>query len=165
VMRTNVVVLPEDGTLEQAYQMIHSTENPKGQHLFPVLRADRVLVGVVTRNQLVKLYREMHGKAVTVRLAEIATRTPEVAFSDEPLRGVVNRMAESGFTRFPVLDPSGNGKIVGMVALRDLLHARSKNLEDERARERVLRIRMPFGRKVIEEKVPLTKDADFHNGV
>jgi chloride channel protein, CIC family len=165
VMRTNVVVLPEDGTLEQAYQMIHSTENPKGQHLFPVLRADRVVVGVVTRNQLVKLYREMDGKAVTVRLAEIATRTPEVAFSDEPLRGVVNRMAESGFTRFPVLDPSGNGKIVGMVALRDLLHARSKNLEDERARERVLRIRMPFGRKVIEEKVPLTKDADFHNGV
>jgi chloride channel protein, CIC family len=165
VMRTNVVVLPEDGTLEQAYQMIHSTESPKGQHLFPVLRADRVVVGVVTRNQLVKLYREMDGKAVTVRLAEIATRTPEVAFSDEPLRGVVNRMAESGFTRFPVLDPSGNGKIVGMVALRDLLHARSKNLEDERARERVLRIRMPFGRKVIEEKVPLTKDADFHNGV
>ena len=39
-----------------------------------------------------------------------------------------NSMADSGFTRFPVLDPSG--KIVGMVALGDLLHARTRNLED-----------------------------------
>ena len=32
---------------------------------------------------------------------------------------VVNRMAESGFTRFPVLDPNGDAKIVGMVGLSD----------------------------------------------
>jgi chloride channel protein, CIC family len=163
VMRTNVVVLPEDGTLEQAHQMIHSTASPKGQHLFPVLGENRVLVGVVTRNQLVKLYREVDGKGRATRLSEIATRSPEVAFSDEPLRRVVNRMADSGFTRFPVLDPSGNGKLLGMVSLRDLLHARSKNLEDERARERVLRIRMPFGRKVVERDIPLTENSDFPN--
>jgi CIC family chloride channel protein len=165
VMRTNVVVLPEDGTLEQAHQMIHSSASPKGQHLFPVLAGDRVLVGVVTRNQLIRLYRETGGKTVDTRLSEIATRSPEVAFSDEPLRRVVNRMADSGFTRFPVLDPSGDGKLLGMVSLRDLLHARSKNLEDERARERVLRIRMPFGRKVAERDIPLTENSDFRNGV
>jgi chloride channel protein, CIC family len=163
VMRTSVVVLPEDGTLEQAHQTIHSTGSPKGQHLFPVLRGDRVLVGVVTRNQLVKLYGEMSANAHATRLSEIATRSPEVAFSDEPLPRVVNRMADSGFTRFPVLDPIGNGKLLGMVSLRDLLQARSKNLEDERARERVLRIRMPFGRKVFERDIPLTEDSDFRN--
>jgi len=64
-----------------------------------------------------------------------------------------------------VLDPSGNGKLLGMVSLRDLLHARSKNLEDERARERVLRIRMPFGRKVVERDIPLTERSDFPNEV
>jgi hypothetical protein len=32
-----------------------------------------------------------------------------------------------------------------MVALSDLLHANTRNLEDEHSRERVLRIRMPFG--------------------
>ena len=53
----------------------------------------------------------------------------EVKRSDEPLRTVVNRMAESGFTRFPVLDPRGDGTIVGMVSLNDLLHARTRNLE------------------------------------
>jgi CIC family chloride channel protein len=164
VMRTNVVVLPYDGTLEQALQMFRSTDNPKGQHLFPVLGPDKTMAGVVTRNQLVQLYRQMPERAGTVRLIEIATKNPQVAFSDEPLRRVVNRMAESGYTRFPVLDPSGDGKIVGMVALRDLLRARSKNLEDERARERVLRIRMPFGRRASERMIPLTEDKNFPEG-
>jgi hypothetical protein len=32
-----------------------------------------------------------------------------------------------------------------MVSLTDLLHARTRALEEERRRERVLRIRFPFG--------------------
>ena len=80
-----------------------------------------------------------------MRLSEIAGQNPRVAFSDEPLRRVVERMSDSGFTRLPVLDPAGNGEIVRMGALSDLLRARSKNLEVERARERVLRIRMLWG--------------------
>ncbi|WP_158750439.1 CBS domain-containing protein [Acidobacterium sp. S8] len=106
----------------------------------------------------------MLDRVAGVRLFEIATKNPQVAFSDEPLRTVVNRMADSGFTRFPVLDPRGDGKIVGMVALNDLLHARTKNLEDERARERVLRIRMPFGRQAKERKIALTEESGFRNG-
>jgi len=164
VMRTNVVVLPCDGTLEDAYHLIHSTKSPKGQHLFPVLNSGSELTGVVTRNQLVKLHQEMWDKASTIRLSEVVTEKPHVAFSDEPLRKVVNRMADTGFTRFPVLDPQGNGGIVGMVSLNDLLHARTRNLEDERARERVLRIRMPFGRQIREQKVALTEGSDFPNG-
>jgi hypothetical protein len=31
-----------------------------------------------------------------------------------------------------------------MVSLEDLLHARTRNLTEERERERVLRIRLPF---------------------
>jgi chloride channel protein, CIC family len=119
------------------------------------------MVGVVTRNQLDRLYRQRQEKAETVQLLEIATQNPQVAFSDEPLRTVVNRMAESGYTRLPVLDPADNGGIVGMVALRDLLRARSKNLDEERARERVLRIRMPFGQQASERRIPLTQDASF----
>jgi CBS domain-containing protein len=161
VMRTSVVVLPCDGSLEDAYRLIRSTTNPKGQHLFPILGSDRELSGVVTRNQLVQLYEQEADGASTIKLSEIATRNPKVAFADETLRVVVNRMAESGFTRFPVLDPVGDGKIVGMVSLNDLLQARTRNLEDERARERVLRIRMPFGRYAKESQTRLTKRSDF----
>jgi CBS domain-containing protein len=165
VMRTNVVVLPDDATLEDAYGRIRSTSSPKGQHLFPVLGQGDKLAGVVTRNQLADLHEKMAARAASVRLAEIATREPQVAFADEPLRRVVNRMAESGFTRFPVLDADGSGRIVGMVSLKDLLMARSRNLDDERARQRVLRIRMPFGRQRPEEKVPLTEENDFPSEV
>jgi chloride channel protein, CIC family len=56
-------------------------------------------------------------------------------------------MAESGFTRLPVVDSSESGKIVGLVSLEDLLRARTRNLTEERHRERVLRIRLPFGTK------------------
>ena len=161
VMRTNVVVLPGTGTLEEAYRLVHFTHKQKGQHLFPVLDSCNELIGVVTRNQLAQLHERMPVGANHVLLSEIATRNPQVAFADEPLRAVANRMADSGFTRFPVLDPGDTGKIIGMVALNDLLHARTRNLDDERARERVLRIRMPFGRDTKETKVTLPADETF----
>ena len=34
------------------------------------------------------------------------------------------------------------GKLVGMISLTDLLRARTRNLEEERHRERVLRLRL-----------------------
>jgi CBS domain-containing protein len=68
-----------------------------------------------------------------------------VAYANEPLRVVVYRMAETGFTRLPVLDGQHSRKLVGMISLHDLLRARTRSLEEERHRERVLRIRLPFG--------------------
>jgi CBS domain-containing protein len=67
-----------------------------------------------------------------------------VAYPDESLRAVVYKMAETGFTRMPVVDSSSGGKLVGLVSLEDLLRARTRNLTEERHRERVLRIRLPF---------------------
>jgi CBS domain-containing protein len=78
-------------------------------------------------------------------LGEFAKGDPVVAFAGEPLRIVVNRMAESGVTRLPVLKSELDRTLAGMVSLQDLLRARSRNLEEERRRERVLRIHFPFG--------------------
>ena len=69
-----------------------------------------------------------------------------MAFADEPLRVVVHRMAEIWVDRFPVLDPQNGRLLVGMISLHDLLRARTQNLAEERYRERVLRIRIPFAR-------------------
>ena len=66
-----------------------------------------------------------------------------VAHPDEPLRVVVYRMAETGFTRFPVVDRGDERKLVGIIGLQDLLSARTRNLSEERDRERVLHIRLP----------------------
>jgi len=70
--------------------------------------------------------------------------TPVVAYADEPLRAVVYRMAETGHTRLPVVDRANPQKLLGMISLNDLLKARVHNLEEERHRERVLRLRVLF---------------------
>jgi CBS domain-containing protein len=62
-------------------------------------------------------------------------------------------MVESGFTRLPVVDRGDEKRLRGMVSLEDLLRARSRNLEEERTRERILRLRMPLGRRAETEKV------------
>jgi H+/Cl- antiporter ClcA len=147
VMRTNIVALSGTATLAEALELIRPSSRPRGQHLFPVVDSENGLIGVVTRRQLFKCSEQTQGEVPVKRLSEIASAEPVVAFADEPLRVVVRRMAESGLTGFPVLDPNTERKLVGMVSVNDLLSARIQNLEDERARERVLRIRMPFRRQ------------------
>jgi chloride channel protein, CIC family len=55
---------------------------------------------------------------------------------------VVYRMAETGLTRFPVVSRDDPQRILGIVALTDLLRARERNLLEERHRARHLRMHM-----------------------
>jgi CBS domain-containing protein len=143
VMRTNVAALPGLATARDIQTTVYPPA--RGQHLYPVIDDRRCLVGVITRKELGDLAGDSRTLAET-------TRKPVVAYTDEPLRVVVNRMAETGLTRMPVVDRSG--VLAGMVSLEDLLYARSHNLQEERRRERVLRLRLPFGR-VAKEQSPV----------
>ncbi len=142
VMRTNIAALPADAALPDLLRTVHPDHGPRGQHLYPVVDAGRRLVGVVTRRDLRRL-AEQRGAGVPRRLAEAANLDPVAARPDEPLRVVVYRMAETGRTSLPVVDPAQDGCLVGLVSLRDLLEARVRSLDEERRRERVLRIRLP----------------------
>jgi Voltage gated chloride channel/CBS domain len=84
--------------------------------LFHLTSAERKPLGDVVRSQVVS------------------------AYSDEPLRVVVYRMAEKGFTRMPVVERETR-KFLGLVSLDDLLKARARHLEEERRREQTLRLR------------------------
>ncbi len=107
-------------------------------------------MGVVPRHQLRELLRHQNGR----RLADVVQPDPQVAYPDEPLRVTVYRMAETGFTRFPVVENNGSGKLMGMVSLDDLLKARAHNLDAERRRERVLPLRLKFPLR--KQKQPAT---------
>ena len=144
VMRTNLVALPGHQTLDAMRDTMHLNSHPHGQSLYPVVDAHQSLLGVVTRQQLSALLDQNRDHTPPPRLAEIARVDPVVAFSDEPLRIIVHRMAETGLSRLPVLDPGDGRKLVGMISINDLLHARTQNLAEERSRERILRIRLPF---------------------
>ncbi len=141
VMRTTVAALAAATTVEEAASHLRPGHSPRGQHLYPVLDSENRLTGVITRKDLRRLTAEHDGAQ---EIGAFVRCAPQVAFANEPLRAVVNRMASSGFTRMPVLDPARDGKLVGMVSLEDLLRARVRNLSEERDRERVIRIRLPF---------------------
>jgi CIC family chloride channel protein len=63
------------------------------------------------------------------------------ASSDETLRTVVERMAQSRVFEMPVVS-RGKRTVTGRISLEDLLHARSRSWERETKQERVRRL--PF---------------------
>ena len=145
VMRTGIVALPSDANVADLGSSVHEERN-RGQHLFPVVDGDRRLLGVVTRNDLPRAAGTPGSGRLP--LAELVRGQPLVAYGDEPLRVVVYRMAESGLTRFPVVERGDERRLVGMVSLADLLKARVRHLDEEKRRERVLlkELRFPFRR-------------------
>jgi CBS domain-containing protein len=110
--------------------------------LYPVVDGEKRLVGVITSRRLRQILREGSEKP----LANLSHQDAVVAYADESLRQVVYRMAETGLTRLPVVERNDSRKLKGLVSLEDLLTARTRTLEAERQRERVLRIHLPFRR-------------------
>jgi chloride channel protein, CIC family len=137
VMRQNVVALRDSMTPAELSGSLNTDHERRGQLLYPVVDENQHLCGVITRRRLEHLARTPEGGS----LASLSMQDPVVAYADEPLRLVVHRMAETGLTRMPVLEREGSRKLAGMVSLNDLLRARTRLLEEERRRERVLRIR------------------------
>ena len=140
VMRTKLVAIPAGATIEDLRHTLVRAPAHRGQHLYPVVDNEGQIKGVITRKQL---HETMKSAFSSVSLGNLL-REPVVAYPDEPLRVVVLRMAETGLTRLPVVDAT-SGRLAGMISLRDLLLARVRNLNEERHRERVLKVRLPAG--------------------
>jgi H+/Cl- antiporter ClcA/CBS domain-containing protein len=135
-VRTAVVAVPEGSTRHAATDLERNAR--REQRLFPIVNDANRVVGVIARGKLRTWLRDEHDGRT---LDEIVERKPVVAHADESLRTIVFRMAETGLTRMPVI-MGKNGVLVGMLALTDLLLARTRVLEAERRRERVLGVRL-----------------------
>jgi len=149
VMRTNITAFPAETTFADLESVLAHNDNPRGQRVYPVIDESRRLLGVITRHDLQRvlpgLPSHQHHR---VRLADMLAKAPIVAHPDEPLRLVVNRMAATGLTRFPVVkqddkQQDNQRELVGLISLQDLLKARELSVATEHHRERVLRLRVP----------------------
>ena len=159
VMRTDVIALSSALSPKALAQALHdSLQNHKVQHLYPILDVTKQLVGVVTRRDLQMIAQEHHVENENLKLDDALHTQPVVAYADEPLRTVVYRMADTGFTRFPVVERDNPRHLVGIVSLQDLLKARSRNLDEERRRERVLRLQLFFPGRGHESETTTTKE-------
>ena len=108
------------------------------QRLLPVVDGEGRLAGVLTSGDLHSWQQARDENQLARPVIEVMRRESVDAQPDEPLRIVVNRMAESGLTRFPVVDDETE-KLLGLVTLEDLLKGRTRHVEEERHREQVIR--------------------------
>jgi predicted transcriptional regulator len=113
-----------------------SSRDPRHrQRLYPVVAGDGTLRGVITR-------RDVLDEAVTGRtdglVDGILSAAPTVAYPTETLRTVAYRMADSGFTRLPVVAARDDRRLVGLITLPQLLEGRLRDLREARQAERVL---------------------------
>jgi H+/Cl- antiporter ClcA len=151
VMRTAVAVLHASSTIGEIQDSLKSDHRQK-QRLLPVVNEDGTLAGVLTRKDIREGIDQEGEAALRRPLSEIVRANPSEVYSDEPLRVAVYRMAEKGFTRMPVIE-RGTGRFLGLISLDDLLKARSRHLEEERVRERILNLKFfKPGKGANEEK-------------
>lgn len=143
VMRTKFIALYASASVSQIRGLLNVDRRPRGQKLFPVLDGEGKLTGVIGRSKLLKLLSHTSDSEDPSWLTDSLVKTPVVAFPNEPLRNVVNRMAEVNLRCLPVVEEDDHHRIIGIISLEHLLRARVRNLQEERARERILRIRLP----------------------
>jgi H+/Cl- antiporter ClcA len=151
VMRTKIAVLPAASTLGEIWQSLRTDR--QDQRLLPVVNAEGQLVGVLTRRGISQQIEQEGDAALGRPLGDLARANAVEAYPDEPLRVVVYRMADKGFTRMPVVERTTR-KFLGLVSLNDLLKARTRHLEEETRRERTLNLRFFLSRRRDDQTLP-----------
>ncbi len=151
VMRTDIMKLQAGSTLGEAQAILAGNHRP-GQELVPVVNQQDILRGMLTLKEL-REPKEHGAGAFEHKIGEMVSGELYEAFPDEPLRVVVNRMAEDGVTRLPVVERE-TGKLLGMVSLDDLLKARTRHMEEERRREQTIKFRFFAPRRRSTEETP-----------
>ena len=111
---------------------IHSS-----QPLYPVLDENERMIGVLTRDCLL---REGISEPTSL-VAEITLREPVTVHPHDTLRQVAQRFAESTLGCAPVVEREQPDRLLGIVTTEDLLHARLLDMHEEHRRERILGIR------------------------
>jgi CBS-domain-containing membrane protein len=143
VMEETIAALPESAVMRDVVNS-PQWQQCEAQQLLPVVdKADR-LKGVLTVADVQRLMADEQSAAASNTLGELMQANGLKVYADETLRPLVYQMAESGITRMPVVE-RGTGKLLGIVTLDHLLKARTRHLDEERRRERILTWRFITG--------------------
>lgn len=146
VMCTDIIYFRADTpVVEAAAGFVSGLRPARGeqhrQRLYPVLDAERHLVGVVTRRDMLAAALDRGDVDASATLAEVALQQPIVTYPDITLREAANFIADQGVTRLPVVHRDQPHQLLGMVTLVDLLAGRLVDLQEERDAARVFRLR------------------------
>ena len=122
-----VVSVRADQTLADARRWL-AVENagnggPSTHQAFPVLDEASLLIGVVTRRDILD-----SANSDDAKVGEIVKRAPAVVYEDSTLRDAADHMVLEGVGRLPVVSRDNPRIVVGIISRSDLLSAHAPRL-------------------------------------
>lgn len=137
VMSTNVLTLSTGMLMTDVKEIIKAKPEMRWQRLLPVVTPDGVVLGVISWQDIMEksLQGDLSGTVDDFMIKDVVTSFPE-----ESLRTIADRMAVKQVGVIPVLDRIEKGKLRGFITQFELLSARDRILQEERKRERILRM-------------------------
>jgi CBS-domain-containing membrane protein len=141
-MATDVVTVESDRRVGEVHAAVERRAAARRQRILPVLDDDDQLAGAVP---WVDVLEQVASGDASATVDDIMIRDLVVAYPDETLRDVADRMAARQVGVLPVVGRGPRFALQGIITQYDLLAAHQRILEEERHRERVLRL-MPLPR-------------------
>ena len=105
-METELVVLPENATLDDAVEALLRTS----QHDFPVVDGDGHVLGVLTRDDM---FRALKREGSSAPVTSVMHRNLPAVGPDEPFDKAFSLMQDAASPALPVID--GRGRLLGLV--------------------------------------------------
>ena len=128
----DVVTLSVDMTVREARGWFAEGSGQATHQGFPVVDADGLLVGVLTRRDILSVK-----VPPARRLGELIRRAPIVVFDDNTLRDAADQMVLEEVGRLPVVRRDAPRRVVGILSRSDLLAAHAPRLREARDARRV----------------------------
>lgn len=138
IMAKPVHTLAATISLREVVEFFMAVEGPKRHKSYPVVDSVGAIAGLVSRADVLRWTREGWKKGETLGVATTADDLL-VAYPDELVGHLADRMAAADIGRVPVIDRA-SARVVGFVARRDLLRVRARFVHEERTRRRMLQL-------------------------
>ena len=158
VLHRDFVTIQADATIDRVVTLYNASQ--KRVMGYPVVDAVGALQSFLEPKDIITFIQSGADRNKLVR--DVMPTSYAIAYSDEPLRVAADRMAQSNSETLPVVDPSDQQKVVGLVSREDLFEARVLWFAEEKNREKSLTIPTFSIRKVVQngrERIQKWKNA------
>jgi chloride channel protein, CIC family len=140
IMARTVDTLPASQTVAATVDFFTAADAPRRHKSYPVVDSQGQLIAIVSRTDALRWLRE-EVEADKSLAEQLAGQDLVIGYEDELVGRLADRMAATGNGRIPILQR--DGKLVGLVARRDLLRVRANMIHYEQAREALIQLRSP----------------------
>lgn len=131
----DVVTLTDSSTLDEVRAWVNSGAGDTTHQGFPVVNDEGLLVGVVTRRDLLD-----PNQPDTAQVRDVIRRPPVVVYDDSSLRDAADHMVTEEVGRLPVVTREASLTVVGIISRSDLLSAHRPRLTAARRVKRVRKL-------------------------